>query len=342
MKHSGKIIVLAYPDTYVTMSTEWVCKLLPLFGLGTKEYIKAGHAALVLVENRTGALHYFDFGRYVTPKGHGRVRGANTDAELSIPITGQLSNKNTLQNLEEILIWLDANPQKTYGEGRLLASVCDAINFEKAETFIHELQQKGSIPYGAFQKKGSNCARFVTDTLLAATTDQKIIKTLKHNKKFTPSTVGNVEKASTQKKVFQVRNGLVEEFNGTALKENLSNYFHKKRPAVQDTHLLETQEKFSKDASFQKLSGTGSDAWFKVVSAHLPPYHFNIQRYNNKGEMDYNGVYVSSDFDPTLPFQFTYDSHCGYCHILQLGKKIKLEGVGSLQAFSSLQKQRSA
>jgi len=54
LNYTGKIIVLAFPDTFVTMSTEWVCKLLPLLGLGTRDYIKAGHAALVLIENKTG------------------------------------------------------------------------------------------------------------------------------------------------------------------------------------------------------------------------------------------------------------------------------------------------
>ena len=82
--------MLAYPDTFVTMSDEWICKLLPLVGLGTRDYIKAGHAALILIENRTGVARYFDFGRYVTPKGHGRVRGANTDAELEIPFKAEI------------------------------------------------------------------------------------------------------------------------------------------------------------------------------------------------------------------------------------------------------------
>ena len=187
------------------MSTEWVCKVLPLFGLGTKEYIKAGHAALVLIENETGKARYFDFGRYVTPEGHGRVRGANTDAELHFPITAKISAANKVQNLDEILIWLDDHPEKTHGEGRLLASVCDAIDVKKAEEFILNLQSRGSIPYGAFEKTGSNCARFVTDTILASTDHKKIRQALNSNKNFTPSTVGNVEKANTLQNAYQVR-----------------------------------------------------------------------------------------------------------------------------------------
>ena len=350
MKHTGKLIIIAFPDTYVTMSTEWVCRVLPWFGLGTKDYIKAGHAALILIDNKNGNASYFDFGRYVTPKGHGRVRSAVTDAELHIPITAKFrtrskddSGDSQLQNLEEFMVWLHANPQKTHGEGRLLASVCDAIDFKKAENFILQLQQKGSIPYGAFEKTGSNCARFVTDTILASTTDKKIIRALNFNKKFTPSTVGNVEKANTLQKVYQLQHGEIATFNGSALKENLTNYFHKKKPKNKIQWSEATfEENFNKNSNLQKLSGTGSSAWFEVVPAQLPAHHFNIKRYNHLGEVDYDGVYVSATFDLTLPFQFTYDSHCAFCHIMQAGKIIKLKSVGILAKFNSLQKQRSA
>ncbi len=343
MKHTGKIIVLAFPDTYVTMSTEWICKVLPFMGLGTKDYIKAGHAALVLIENKTGTARYFDFGRYVTPVGHGRVRGANTDAELKLPVAPQLSTNNELENLNEILTWLNANPLKTHGEGRLLASVCETIDFHKAEQFILQLQEMGSIPYGAFGKTGSNCARFVTDTILASTSDKKIIKALKFNKKFTPSTVGNVVKANTLPQIFEVCNGSVTLFKGTALKENLTNYFHKKKSESNPVNDAEKKHlNFSHNPQLQKLSGTGSNAWFEIVETQLPANHFNIKRYNDLGEVDYDGVYVSKEFNASLPYQFTYDSHCAYCHILQEDKKIKLESTGTLKQFNSLQKQRSA
>ena len=339
MKQTGKILVLAFPDTYVTMSTEWICKILPLVGLGTKDYIKAGHAALVLIENSTGHAQYYDFGRYVTPKGHGRVRGANTDAELQLPITAKISEDNKLENLEELLVWLDANPQKTHGEGRLLASVCDAIDYDKAAAYITALQSRGSIPYGAFEKNGSNCARFVTDTILAATKDQKIRNALRFNKKFTPSTVGNVEKAATRREVFEVYDGNVLPFKGSALKENLTNYFdkNKKNTPVKSTDI------FKNRPALQKLEGTGSSAWFEMrETSELPLYHYNIRRFNDKGHMDFNGVYVSEEFNAALPYQFTYDSHCAFCHVVQQGTKVKLTGKGTLKDFSSSRKQRSA
>ena len=336
MKTTGKIIVLANPDTFVTVSDEWICKFLPLVGLGTREYIKAGHAALVLIENETCEARYFDFGRYVTPKGYGRVRGANTDAELALPMKAVIGKNNLLLNTDEFLLWLDANPQKTHGEGRLLASVCEAVDFELAEKFILNLQQKGSVRYGAFGFTESNCSRFVTDTLLAATYEKEVKKALKFNKLFTPSTIGNVEKAASSAQVFEVQNGEISLFNSTAFKENLKNYFHKKRPASEAGSLPKLPE------NAQKLAGTGSNAWFELITESLPENHFRIKRYNDLHELDYDGIYsVSEPFEPLKHYRFTYDSHCEYCHILQNGKKIKFAKVMSYALFNSSPKTRS-
>lgn len=336
MRSTGKIIVLAYPDTFVTMSDEWICRLLPLVGLGTREYIKAGHAALILVEDDTGIAKYYDFGRYVTPEGHGRVRGANTDVELELPFKANLCLDRKLRNLDEFLLWLDANPHKTHGDGRLIASVCEGIDYEKAHQYIMNLQDRGSIPYGAFNNMGSNCSRFVTDTILASTDDQRIIRALKFNKLFTPSTVGNVEKAAFSE-IFQVYDGAIERFRSTAFRENLKNYFDKKRgaTAIQTTGLL--------PEAAQKLSGTGSNAWFELSNGNLPQGHFRIRRYNDHHELDHDGVFVTRELlDASRPFEFTYDSNCEVCHVVQAGQKIRLEKIALFKNFNSSRKVRSA
>ena len=338
MVNTGKIIVLAYPDTFVKMSDEWICKLLPLVGLGTWDYIKAGHAAQVLVHPETGVLHYYDFGRYFTPKGFGRVRSAHTDAELTLPMKAQFDHSGTISNLSEILIWLEAHPEKTHGKGRLLASVCESIDFCAAKTFVTSLQQQGAIPYKAFHKKGSNCSRFVTNTLLAATFDKKIRKGLLFNKRFTPSTVGNVEKAATNAKIYKVKNGKIALYHGSAFKENLTNYFHRK---TRQTSLFQA---LAHDivAVFHKIEGIGSNAYFEIVQTDLPMGHFRIKKYNDFLEEDFDGVYFSEKFNFLNPYKFTYESHYAHCHVIQDEQKIKLERVSSFKEFNSLQKERSA
>ncbi len=338
MRHTGKILVLAYPDTFVTMSTEFICKLLPLVGLGTREYIKAGHAALILINNTSGKASYFDFGRYVTPKGYGRVRGANTDAELMIPLNAEIDSEGNLKNLEKLLLWLEAHPEKTHGEGRLLASICNEIDYDAAKKYIDQLQNKGSIPYGAFEKKGSNCSRFVTDTILASTSNETIKKRLNFNKKFTPSTVGNVEKAAFNREVYEVFNGEIKPFKGSALKENLTNYFDKKRRETSEPISI---KQIPEDA--QLLKGTGSNAWFLLIDDEdLPLHHYRIKRYNDSCEKDFDGVYFCKGFNAKRLFQFTYDSHCKYCTIIQNNSTYVLKCVGVFSEFNLAQKEHSA
>lgn len=334
MRNTGKIIVLAFPDTYVQMSTEFICKVLPLVGLGTRDYIKAGHAALVLIDNATGEAKYFDFGRYVTPQAHGRVRGENTDAELAVPIKAVFGEEDQISNLDSFLIWLDANPQKTHGSGRLLASVCDEIDYESALYYITQLQNRGSIPYGVFEKAGSNCSRFVTDTILSATDNDKIIRWLKFNKLFTPSTVGNVEKAAIGNPIFEVYNGNIKEFAGSAFKENLTNYFDKtKAPSKKD---LTNKNLPVAPSHYHKLDGTGSIAYFEIVTMpDIPKFHYRIRRYNESLEEDFDGIYSSKIFNISEAYTFVYDSHCAFCHVNQGGIKIRLQCIDSFSNFSS-------
>ena len=337
MNQKTQIIVLAYPDTYVTMSDEWICRLLPLVGLGTKEYIKAGHAALILVGDQ-GVLHYFDFGRYITPKGYGRVRSAQTDAELQIPIRAKYDGSGQIENLNDIFDWLDRNPDKTHGEGRLIASVCQEVDYFKARSYIDELSSKGSIPYGAFNQYGSNCSRFVADTLLAATSNPRVRKGLIKNKRFTPSTVGNVEIAATDRKLYQVYNGRIERYQGSAFKENLRNYFDKQRPEI---HGSVREVNGSMPNGVQFLGGTGSQAWFYLDTDQLAEGLYRIRRYTPAGQLDYDGVYESKEFRPDRSFQFTYDSHCGFCHVYQDNRKIFFQGKGSFAQFNSWRSRRA-
>ena len=334
---SGKLIVLAFPDTFVTVSDEWLCKLLPLVGLGTWKQIKAGHAAMVLIENKTGEAKYYDFGRYVTPKGFGRVRSAETDAELKIPFKAKLVGNGPLENLDTFLRWLEGNSQKTHGEGRLVASVCEEIDFKKAQDYILNLQSQGSYPYRAFAENGSNCARFVTETILASTENNEIIKGLNHIKKFTPSPIGNVEIAASSG-MFEVLNGVIVKYTGSVLKENLTNYFHRKKTGS----LVEKELPLLPEAA-QKLSGTGSNSWFTIEFVDNDDDQYKITRYNDLHEVDYVGLFQTKDnFDILSEFKITYDSHCEFCHVIQNGQKIRFTKVKTCPEFIELQKVLSA
>ena len=213
MTYTGKIISLAFPDTFVRFSDEKnSTSILQFFGLGRNGVIKAGHAAFVLIENATGLAEYYDFGRYITPEGKGRVRSAETDVELEIPFKATFDSDRKLTNIDEFLLWLEKHPDKTHGSGRLVASVCDYIFYDKAKAFVLETQNKGSIPYSTFRKEGSNCSRIVTDTIINSTDKSRIRTPLLRNKMFTPSPLGNVDKGAMENKMYQVENGILIEY----------------------------------------------------------------------------------------------------------------------------------
>jgi hypothetical protein len=331
---TGKIIVLAYPDTFVRHSTEGICAWLPFFSLGTNSHIKAGHAALVLIENKTGKAFYFDFGRYITPNGYGRVRGANTDAELEIPMLANIDANNILTNLNELLLWLEANPDKTHGEGRLVASLCDHVNFNKAISFINKLQKQDLIKYGAFLKNGTNCSRFVADVLIQATTQKRIKNKLLFNSLFTPSTVGNVQ-AVGNPKIYEILNQTITSYSKSALLENISNFFDKNYASPQKSLAAPTK-------NAQLLTGTGSSAWFELFETQYDSLS-RILRYNELGQKDFDGIFETPEgFNHAQPFTFTYPSNCSKCSLLQNNTLFTFTFIENQKDFITREKELTA
>ncbi|MBL0683395.1 DUF6695 family protein [Aquimarina mytili] len=326
MNYTGKIISLAFPDTFVRFSDEKnASNVLQLFGLGKNGIIKAGHAAFVLIENKTGIAEYYDFGRYITPEGYGRVRSAVTDVELEIPFKATFTLNGKLANVNEFLLWLEGHPEKTHGSGRLVASVCDCIFYDKARAYVLATQSRGSIPYSTFRKEGSNCSRIVTDTILESTDNSKIRKPLLRNKKFTPSPLGNVEKAALDNPIYQVQDGKLTTYPGSVFKENLTNYFDKNIPDIKTKHAPKVLNHL-KDAHF--LEGIGSGAYFTITPSEEKELYI-ITRYTDYGDMDFKGLFITSEQSFTIveEYSFVYDSNCKYCHIEQHGKKIRFDLV---------------
>ena len=216
---------MAYPETIVMVADEWYSRFLHWIGIGKKNYVRAGHAALVLVNRETGILEYHDFGRYITSEPNGRVRGSDTDNELNFPVKAHFEN-GMLTNLDELLVFLATHPKLTHGDGKLVASVCEEVDYKKARTHITKMQRKDFIRYAAFAKNACNCARFVTDTLIASVTNNTVVKKLIKSKWFTPSTTGNVVISATDGKVFEVsEEGEIGLFTHTVWQDNKEQFF---------------------------------------------------------------------------------------------------------------------
>ncbi len=156
----GFIITLAWPEGLVTASGAWYDKFL-----SKKGKYRVGHSAIVLINMHSKKSYYFDFGRYHTPNGYGRVRDFETDPDVFI-IDPIFKNEKIL-NIEDILLHI-SNMKSTHTEGQLYASILAGVNFTKAYCAAKKIQNKNILPYGPFVLGGTNCSRFVAGVIRAS------------------------------------------------------------------------------------------------------------------------------------------------------------------------------
>ncbi len=161
---NGFAIAIAWPETLCKQAGAWYDPLMQITGLSKNFYYKVGHAAVVLIENKTGRCNYFDFGRYHAPFGYGRVRDMETDHDLIIHTKAVYNNEWKIENFTEILAELQQN-KSCHGTGKLHASYC-SINFESAYRNAKKMQHESPYKYGPFVWNGTNCSRFVRTTIL--------------------------------------------------------------------------------------------------------------------------------------------------------------------------------
>lgn len=327
MNNTGIILTLAYPDTIVMVSEEWFSPFLRYVGVGKKDYLRAGHAALVLINKETGVLEYHDFGRYITSEPNGRVRGSDTDNELHFPIKAEIGN-DVVTNLEDILVFLATHPKLTHGDGRLVASACNSVDYSKARAHITKMQEKHFIRYAAFIKDACNCARFVTDALIASVTDSKMKKNLENSKWFTPSTVGNVLLSDTENHPYEVsETGKISKFTGSQKSENLRCFLDKLKD--HSVNLVGTQKPKLVDDLHEKaqwLSGIAAGAWFELHKTENN-IEFRFRRISPYGNVDCDAVFKVDDtsFDYNLEFEFVHYSNCKFFNVKQSDKVFKFE-----------------
>lgn len=329
MDSTGIIITMAYPETIVMVADEWYSPFLRYLGIGKKNYVRAGHAALVLIEKTTGVMEYHDFGRYITPEPNGRVRGKDTDNELDFPLVANIEN-GTITNLNEILTFLGTHPKFTHGDGKLVASVCNAINYEKARQHITKMQNKHFIRYAAFIKNACNCARFVTDSLIASVTDTTIKKALIKSKWFTPSTVGNVLLADTENYVYEVsETGKISEFKGSQKSENVRCFLDSlKDHKVNLVGTLEPWQNNEKAEHAQWLSGIAAGAWFELYETKKPS-EYRFRRISPYGNIDCDTLFAVEDeaFNYDLPYEFIHYSNCKFFHVKQGDRVFRFDRI---------------
>ena len=323
--NTGFIVIIAYPEVVVrTANGELVSRIWPLLGIGGQNNVMAGHCAMLLVSKKTNKIKYFDFGRYITSDKYGRVRSEETDNEVYIPIVAK-HNSTELLNLNEVLLFLEQHPEKTHGKGRIVIGVNSEIDYDKAISYIFDLQNEGEVPYRAFSKNGSNCARFVADTIIASTTNKKIARKLQRTYALTPSPISNVLKGSSHglPKVQVTNLGITPYTNNSVFKEYKKCFLTKVSQELNfvGSILPDTNKYISENG--QWLGGVGSGAWFELKEKCRESKLYNIQRRSQNGEIDSAGDFITfeKDFSFQKEFEFQYGSNSKKC-ILKQGDKV--------------------
>ena len=207
MSDTNFIITLAWPEGMVISAGAWYDVVA-----STNGKYRVGHSAILLVNGRTNRVHYFDFGRYHTPKGFGRVRDIETDADVEV--INATINGSEIDNIEDILHSV-SEMKTTHGEGKMNASLIRNIDFDKAYVRAKGLQDKGILPYGPFVREGTNCSRFVATVIKSA--GPSFIKKLRLKYPFciSPSPKRNISISNNH--YYVVENGVINEVKKSML-----------------------------------------------------------------------------------------------------------------------------
>ncbi len=305
------LIVMAYPQEVVRTTEAFYSKLLPLIGMGKPGFIRGGHACMIIIKNGSETFEYFDFGRYITPEGYARARGANTDPETTVDIKARWSG-NKITNLPELLSWLYDHPEKTRGYGDLYASVCSTVNYESVKKYIKIIQDKGVMTYGPFDKKGTNCSRFVTDAMSNGITDKTIQKRVKKSYNLTPSVLANVGSANSYdyywiatKDSVYTSTRKIKKVQREILLDWGKGYDH-----VVDSYVGTLLPPTSKgSADWQWLGGFGYGVWYNIEGTDEINV-YKVSQFSVDGELMWSELFKSEQsIDILQPFTFDYPSH---------------------------------
>ena len=231
----------------------------------------------------------------------------------------QIKNDEII-NLNAILEFLATHPKLTHGEGKLLASVCNAVDYKKAKAYINKMQEKHFVRYAAFIKDACNCARFVTDTLIASVTDSIIKKKLENSKWFTPSTVGNVLLANTKAYTFEVsETGVISKFKGSQQSENIRCFLDKlKNHTPNFVGSLKAKPVDGLHEKAQWLPGIAAGAWFELHKTESE-IEYVFRRISPEGNIDVHAVFMveNESFNYHETFEFVHYSNCKFFHVKQ-------------------------
>lgn len=326
-------IILTWPDATIRGDEQWMM-FFKKIGLVKNLNFKVGHTGIVIIKSSTGEMCFYDFGRYISPRGHGRARSQNSDPRLGIDLIADV-HQGEIDNLEAIVEYLEDMKPAMYGEGRLYFSIADQINFEKAKAFGDSWVERGTYPYGAVAKNNNNCSRFITRMLMHSSQKYHYWHGVNLPETIKASPISNVVNVARDRMIysFSLDEGLRHFrmnrwqsfwFLLQQLGDNVSPAKANFLPNDQIIGAMDFRSKpitIPRDATY--LGGVGDGAWYSVV--HHKENLFIIKRYTTCGELEYVVLGESSSpIQLNIPWKVIYDSHYMFTHIEQAGNKIRI------------------
>ncbi|MBE8714574.1 DUF6695 family protein [Sphingobacterium hungaricum] len=332
-------IPIAWPDQTARGDEQWY-SLLKSLGIIKNLNFKVGHAAIVLAKKDTGELRYFDFGRYIAPRGYGRARSSKFDPRLILQ-TRAIIEGDEILNFEEILHELSEKEEATHGGGRLYCSQTYQVNFDKSVRFAEEIVNKGPILYGALANKNNSCSRYVAQIMVAGLSeDDSRKRNILYPESLKPSPTSNVVNGVEHRYVYCYAKGVLTKikmnrfaslkFQMAQLKDNFYSDLAKLLPDdSKPGKISELPRHEHLPMNVQWLGGIGEGVWMEIKQVDSV---YEIYRYNSNGNIDY-GVLATpvGTFDLSREFQFTYHIHHDKHVLIQDGQEIEFLTKHSIQ-----------
>lgn len=323
----GTLVPLAWPETIIRPQGCFYDKVFGALGLLHDGFYMTGHGGLLLLPDKTGKSHYFDFGRYHLMDRQGRMRGELTDPEVAVSTPTQVDAYGTVTNIEEILAEVAANPA-THGTGKMVASLFTGIDFEAAYAQCRSWQDAGALDFAHFDPRGTNCSRMIAR--LARTGDPSLLARLIVTAAWfvSPSPLMLTRVINDQGFVYVVgHDGIAMEAPWFRFKNTL---FPKPTEAdkrgVKAFIAPERTKTMPPEAKW--LKGVAFGTWFALSKEPgLAADEYRVRRYSPAGEQECDRVFScdpQAGFDISKPYEFSYPSHCRSVVVAQNGKAIDL------------------
>lgn len=334
MAYQDFAIILTWPDATIRGDEQWMM-FFKKIGLVKNLNFKVGHTGVVLVNHQTGEMLFYDFGRYITPRGYGRARSKDSDPLLTISLKAVINN-GQVQNIEEIVRYFEDMKAAMYGEGRLFFSIAKDIDFGIAKAYGDQCVTEGTYPYGAVARKNNNCSRFITRMLMKASDKYHFWHGINLPETIKASPISNVVNACRDRVVSSytpeegVRTFRMNRWQSFffLVKQLGDNVFRRKASLLPNDIIIGAVQFGSKPIAVPKqakyLGGVGDGAWYFLNER--PDAHIEISRYSTQGYLEYVVLgEATSPIDFHADWDITYDSHLLFTHIIQNGQKIKIK-----------------